>query len=252
MTRSAGYLSRGLRPLLLGLVLVCGCVYLFGCLDFQARFDGLVQAGFNNVSASSILAKGTLVQSRFREFPWLDAAALASVAGVCALAACLSFRPGQPLRLPGRIVSQVLVLVGYACLVNDAIINADIVSLDHNAVGILRFDEDSWNPLFLIALATLPVGVVVVWGFWSRAEDRRWRTSALSRINPLLLLASLAVTACAIMFTPSHVFYGTVGRHSAIGLGSGLLCAYGMAGIVLGRAFRVEERQGAARASSGA
>ena len=237
----------GVRILLLGVVIACGCVYVLGCFEFGAGYDALIEAGFDNISASTILANGTAVQSRFREFPWLNAASLASTIGVGALGVCLSFRPGEVLRLPGRFVSQAMVLVGYACLVNDAMINADIVSLDHNAVGILRFDEDSWNPLFLLVLATPPVLAIVVWGFWSRAEDLRWRWRALRGINPVLLLMGLTVCACAVLFTPSNTFYGPIGRHSAMGLGSGLLCVYGVAGVVVGRAFRVEERRESAR-----
>ncbi len=250
MIRPIGGLSSGFRIGLLGVVLACGFLYLFGCAAFYANYDALIKAGYDNVSASSILANGTAVQSRFREFPWLDAASFASVLGVGALVAFLSFRPGEPLRIPGQMISQALVLVGYVCLVNDATINADIVSLDHNAVGLLRYDEDSWNPLFLVVLATLPALIIVIWGFWSSAEDRRWRMSALSNVNPVLVLISLALAACAILLTPSNTFYGTIGRHSVMGLGSGLLCAVGVVGIILGQAFRREENRAPRRRSS--
>lgn len=52
-------------------------------------------------------------------------------------------------------VGLVVIALGCLGLVNDAHMNADIVSLDHNAVGILRYDEDSWKPIFLVLVTTI-------------------------------------------------------------------------------------------------
>lgn len=244
MTDRHDRLFQAFRFVMILVALGCAGVYAYGCIWFHGAFGSLLTAGFNNPDAGLNAAGDYAVQSRFREFPWLDAASIASIFGVVALLVVLSLRSWRAVYIPGRFMSQLLLIIGYSGLVNDAGINADIVSLDHNAVGLLRYYEDSWNPIYLVLLATIPVLLLAICGFWSGAMNRRWRTPRLRDLNPIFVVLALAILVCMALFTPSNVFYDAAHAHSSLGIGSGLLCTYGMFGIIMGNAFRAGEKRG--------
>lgn len=228
-------------------IVVCALVYVWGCLEFRSTYDGLLEAGFNNVNASKDVGAHIIVDSRFRDIAWLNAAAFASAVGAIAVFVRLTFRGSPGLYLPGRSAAQALLFVSYILLFNDALINADLVSLDHNAVGILRYDEDSWGPLILIVLASPLVMILLVLGFWTGAQDLRFRPASLKYVNPGLICVGVLLLLVLLALVFPSVYYDTTSAHSLLGVGSYLLCAYSLAAMVAGRAQRIAEKRDAKR-----
>lgn len=241
-------LGRIWRLILLAIAIAGLAVYALTTANFHSGVDGLIISASDHPDLTQVTDGALHIAPAFRDFPALNQASLAAIVAVLALIIALSWRPPFAFQLPPRYVAPILLLLSYIMRLNDAFINAGLLSLDHAAIGLLRYDEDSWGPLEMILLDTLPFMALLIASFWTFPRDRNLTPATLARLNPVLVaLAGLYLGLTAFGF--ANPFYDETSPHPAPQIGSLLLCAYACIVVILGRA-RVAEEKAANRAQS--
>ncbi len=238
-----------LRHILTALLAACLVGGLVANSAFENQYAQLTAAAYDRADLSRVTPAGLIVAAAYRNVPWLNIYAAISTLGALILIALLSF--GRPtsgrlgLTLPPRFVAPALVVLSFFWLLQDISRTGDLVSLDHVATGLLRYEEDSVATLFMFMLTT-PVWVCAfVAAFFAMPRDRTLSRGLFRHINGLMLclcLPLLAVTLLAIA-PKTSVLYDHTSFHSIAGFGAILMTAYSCAVLVLGRAAQATARK---------